>query len=94
MTFPPILLIDEHRVGRKKLMIGSALVMSLSSACSVQDCIRLQSRQCSVHDPHGGRFQFWVRSNSVRHPAELVPSRVSFPSACIRRSPTAFRFEC
>lgn len=32
MTFPPIWLIDEHRVGRKTLMLASALVMSIASA--------------------------------------------------------------
>ncbi|SJX61737.1 related to VPS73-protein involved in vacuolar protein sorting [Sporisorium reilianum f. sp. reilianum] len=32
MTFPPIYLIDEHRVGRRTLMLGSALVMALASA--------------------------------------------------------------
>nr|CDI52525.1 related to VPS73-protein involved in vacuolar protein sorting [Melanopsichium pennsylvanicum 4] len=32
MTFPPIYLIDEHRVGRKSLMVGSAIVMSVASA--------------------------------------------------------------
>ena len=31
MTFPPMLLIDEHRVGRKNLMVGSALVMAIAS---------------------------------------------------------------
>ncbi|PWZ00605.1 MFS general substrate transporter [Testicularia cyperi] len=31
MTFPPIYLIDEHRLGRKKLIISSALVMSFAS---------------------------------------------------------------
>ncbi|SAM80500.1 related to VPS73-protein involved in vacuolar protein sorting [Ustilago bromivora] len=32
MTFPPIYLIDEHRVGRKNLMVGSALTMAAASA--------------------------------------------------------------
>lgn len=31
MTFVPMFLIDEARVGRRNLMVGSALVMSLSS---------------------------------------------------------------
>lgn len=80
MTFPPIYLIDEHRVGRKKLMIGSALVMSLASALLGTGIVagyQVLSALAMILMVAG--FSFGLGPIPFVILPELVPSRVSFP---------------
>ncbi|KAJ9478266.1 putative metabolite transport protein [Pseudozyma hubeiensis] len=76
MTFPPIYLIDEHRVGRKKLMIFSACVMSLTSALLGAGIIygyKILSAVCMVLMVAG--FSFGLGPIPFVILPELVPSR-------------------
>lgn len=80
MTFPPIYLIDEHRFGRKKLMIGSALVMSLASALLGTGIVagyQVLSALAMILMVAG--FSFGLGPIPFVILPELVPSRVSFP---------------
>lgn len=78
MTFPPMLLIDEHRVGRKNLMVGSALVMAVASAllgAGIVYGMRSLSAICMVLMVAG--FSFGLGPVPFVILPELVPSRVS-----------------
>ena len=96
MTFPPIYLIDEHRVGRKRLMVGSALVMAVASAllgAGIVAGYKTLSATCMILMVAG--FSFGLGPIPFVILPELVPSRVSLPSpnlliaACVRRCETA-----
>ncbi|GAK63512.1 general substrate transporter [Moesziomyces antarcticus] len=76
MTFPPMLLIDEHRVGRKNLMVGSALVMAVASAllgAGIVYGMRSLSAICMVLMVAG--FSFGLGPVPFVILPELVPSR-------------------
>lgn len=78
MTFPPMLLVDEHRVGRKNLMVGSALVMAVASAllgAGIVYEMRSLSAVCMVLMVAG--FSFGLGPIPFVILPELVPSRVS-----------------
>lgn len=79
MTFPPIYLIDERRVGRKRLMVGSALVMAGASAAlgaGIVGGYKALSAVCMVVMVAG--FSFGLGPIPFVILPELVPSRVSF----------------
>lgn len=78
MTFPPIYLIDESRIGRKKLMVGSALVMTISSALlgwGIVGGYKVLSAICMILMVAG--FSFGLGPIPFVILPELVPSRVS-----------------
>lgn len=77
MTFPPIYLIDEHRVGRKNLMVGSALVMAVASAMLGAGIVygyKVISAVCMVAMVAG--FSFGLGPIPFVILPEVVPSRV------------------
>ncbi|TKY86806.1 hypothetical protein EX895_004447 [Sporisorium graminicola] len=76
MTFPPIYLIDEHRVGRKNLMVGSAVVMTLASALLGAGIVygyKILSAVCMIAMVAG--FSFGLGPIPFVILPELVPSR-------------------
>lgn len=76
MTFPPIYLIDEHRVGRKNLMVFSAAVMTLASALLGAGIVygyKSLSAVCMVLMVAG--FSFGLGPIPFVILPELVPSR-------------------
>lgn len=76
MTFPPILLIDERRVGRRNLMLFSALLMSLASALLGAGIVfgyRAVSAVCMVVMVAG--FSFGLGPIPFVILPELVPAR-------------------
>lgn len=78
MTFPPIYLIDEHRVGRKNLMVGSALTMAAASAFLGAGIVwgyKVLSAICMVLMVAG--FSFGLGPIPFVILPEIVPSRVS-----------------
>lgn len=80
MTFPPIYLIDEHRVGRKNLMVGSAIVMTIASALLGAGIIfgyKIISAVCMILMVAG--FSFGLGPIPFVILPELVPSRVRIP---------------
>jgi len=80
MTFPPIYLIDEHRVGRKNLMVGSAIVMAIASALLGGGIVygyKGLSAFCMILMVAG--FSFGLGPIPFVILPELVPSRVSTP---------------
>lgn len=81
MTFPPIYLIDEHRVGRKNLMVGSAAVMTIASALLGAGIVfgyKGLSAVCMILMVAG--FSFGLGPIPFVILPELVPFRVSSPS--------------
>ncbi|SPO24832.1 related to VPS73 - protein involved in vacuolar protein sorting [Ustilago trichophora] len=76
MTFPPIYLIDEHRIGRKKLMVGSAIVMTFASALLGAGIVwgyKTLSAVCMILMVAG--FSFGLGPIPFVILPELVPSR-------------------
>ena len=76
MTFPPIYLIDEHRVGRKNLMVGSAAVMTIASALLGAGIVwgyKALSAVCMILMVAG--FSFGLGPIPFVILPELVPSR-------------------
>ncbi|EST07616.1 General substrate transporter [Kalmanozyma brasiliensis GHG001] len=76
LTFPPIYLIDEHRVGRRRLMLLSALTMAVSSAllgAGIVSGYKIVSAVCMVIMVAG--FSFGLGPVPFVILPELVPSR-------------------